>query len=86
MTLGAFMRENRCKINENCRELLDQMRYFTGRDSDKDDLIDAASMIFSTVETFSQFYWYKPQGMKQNFGYTFQELFKEKEYSRKDVS
>ncbi len=76
MTLGAFMREGRCRICESCHSLLDQMRYFTGRDSDKDDLIDAASMIFSTVESFSQYYWYQPQGMEKKFGFTFRELFK----------
>ena len=77
MTLGAFMREGRCKIRESCTGLLDQMRYFTGRDSDKDDLIDAASMIFSTVESFSQYYWYQPQGMQQpKWSMTFRDLFK----------
>lgn len=77
MTLGAFMRESRCKINENCKDLLDQMHYFTGRESDKDDLIDAASMLFNTIETFSQYYWFQPQGMKPTLGLTFQDLFKD---------
>jgi hypothetical protein len=89
MTLGAFMREGRAKISENCKELLDQMHYFTGRESDKDDLIDAASMLFSTIETFSQFYWFQPQEMRQPaWGYSFQELFKPKipEWDEKFVS
>lgn len=73
------MREGRCKIRESCTMLRDQMGYFTGRDSDKDDLIDAASMIFSTVESFSQYYWYQPQGMTPKFGFTFKDLFKPKE-------
>lgn len=83
MTLGAFMRNGRCKINENCTEMLDQMRYFTGRESDKDDLIDAASMLFSTIETFSQYYWTAPEN-KRKFGYTFQDLFKEETPSWED--
>ncbi len=80
MTLGAFMREGRCKIQESCVALLDQMRYFTGRDSDKDDLIDAASMIFQTVESFSHYYWYQPQDMEQpKYAMSFRELFKPEE-------
>lgn len=78
MTLGAFMRNGRCKISEGCTDLLDQMRYFTGRESDKDDLIDAASMLFSTIETFSTFYWTSPES-KKKFGMTFEELFKPEE-------
>jgi hypothetical protein len=81
MTLGAFMRESRCRIAESCKDLLDQMHYFTGRDSDKDDLIDAASMLFSTIETFSQYYWYQPQQLREKYSYTFQDLFKPKQVS-----
>jgi hypothetical protein len=82
LTFGAFVREGRCHIHENCTQLLEQMRYFTGREMDKDDLVDAASMLFQTIETFSQFYWFKPQGLAPaSFGYTFQDLFKPHESS-----
>lgn len=60
-SLGAFVRDGRCKIVErNCKELITQMDMYTGKGSDDDDVIDSASMIFSCVETFAQHYWYQP--------------------------
>jgi hypothetical protein len=43
--LGPLVRENKIRIHESCTELLDQMDRFTGRETDKDDLIDSLSMI-----------------------------------------
>lgn len=74
MTFGAFVREGRCHISTNCIGLLDQMRFYTGQERDKDDLIDAASMLFSTIESFAQYYWYKPQF--KNTPFTFFDLFR----------
>jgi len=68
-SLGSFIRDGRCRIIErNCKELITQMDMYTGKDSDDDDVIDSASMIFSCVETFSQYYWYKPNFGDQPWG------------------
>jgi hypothetical protein len=63
-TFGAFIRDGKCRIKETCSELLTEMGMYSGKDSDEDNLVDAASMIFSCVENFAQHYWVEPQFRK----------------------
>jgi len=43
--------------------------------SGKDDLVDAASMLFSVVETFSYRYWQNPLGIIKRGYMAFEKLF-----------
>ena len=52
-TLGSFVKEGRVFIHESCMDLMAQMDKFNKNYSGKDDLVDAASMIFQIVEVFS---------------------------------
>ena len=52
-TLGAFVKEGKVKIHESCIDLMAQMDRFNKNYSGKDDLVDAASMIFQIVDMFS---------------------------------
>ena len=52
-TLGAFVKEGKVKIHESCVELMDQMGRFNRNYTGKDDLVDAAAMIFQLVDIFS---------------------------------
>jgi len=52
-TLGAFVKEGKVKIHESCIDLMAQMDRFNKNYAGKDDLVDAASMIFQIVDMFS---------------------------------
>lgn len=52
-TLGAFVKEGKVKIHESCVDLMAQMDRFNKNYSGKDDLVDAAAMIFQLVDIFS---------------------------------
>jgi hypothetical protein len=51
-TLGSYVRQGKCQINVRCTSLLQQMEYINPNYTGKDDLVDAVSMMFPTVETF----------------------------------
>lgn len=54
LTLGAFVRSGHVQIVESkCRELIQQMDIFTGKGNEKDDVVDAASMLFPLVGEFA---------------------------------
>jgi len=74
-TLGAFVREGKLYINERCTDLLHEMDHFTGKGNEKDNLVDATSMIFSIVENFAFQYWAEPQNFQT--GMTFLDLYKD---------
>ena len=61
LSLGAAMREGKVHLNDRCKDLMLEMEFFTGRDGDKDNLVDAASMLFMVCPAFSQHYWLEPQ-------------------------
>ena len=52
-TLGSFVKEGKVKIHEHCVDLIGQMNRFNKNYNGKDDLVDAASMIFQLVDIFS---------------------------------
>ena len=52
-TLGAFVKEDKVKIHETCIDLMNQMDHFNKNYSGKDDLVDAAAMIFTIADQFS---------------------------------
>jgi len=52
-TLGSFVKEGKAFIHESCIDLMQQMDRFNKNYTGKDDLVDAASMIFQLVEVFS---------------------------------
>lgn len=52
-TLGAFVKEGKVKIHESCIDLMAQMDKFNKNYNGKDDLVDAAAMIFQLVDIFS---------------------------------
>ena len=59
-------------------DLMHQMSLYNKNYSGKDDLVDALSMVFSIVETFSYRYWKQPLGIIKRGFYTIEELFKKK--------
>lgn len=75
MTLGAFIREGKLHINERCIELLREMDTFTGKGAEKDNLVDAAAMILSVIDTFAYRYWVKAS-YGNTYGLTFLDIFK----------
>ena len=52
-TLGAFVKEGRVHIHESCIDLMAQMDRFNKNYNGKDDLVDAAAMIFQIADNFS---------------------------------
>jgi hypothetical protein len=52
-TLGSFVKEGKVKIHESCVDLMAQMDKFNKNYAGKDDLVDAAAMIFTIADTFS---------------------------------
>jgi hypothetical protein len=52
-TLGAFVKEGKVKIHESCVDLMAQMDKFNKNYSGKDDLVDAAAMVFQLVDMFA---------------------------------
>lgn len=78
-TLGAFIRARTVFISEYCRELLAEMEHFTGKGKEKDNLVDAASMLFQLIDGFS-FRYFKPKNFgPKTYGEMFDRLFKEQE-------
>ena len=53
LSLGSFVRRGQVQILEGpCRELVLQMDTFTGKGNERDDVVDAASMLFPLVKHF----------------------------------
>jgi hypothetical protein len=76
LTLGSFVRSNRMAIKSNLTDLMTQMQLYNRNYSGKDDLVDACSMIFSVVDTFSFKYWKEPLGILKQGIITFETLFR----------
>lgn len=60
LSFGAFIREGRLWIREDCRDLKRQMSVYSGRKSDNDDLLDAVALLFYLHDRFAQHYWIEP--------------------------
>lgn len=73
LSLGAALREGKVSINEKCTALMREMEFFTGQGNEKDNLVDAASMLFMVCPTFAQHYWTDVKTKRNPFG--FKELF-----------
>lgn len=78
LTLGSFVRSNRLAINQRLTDLMTQMQLYNRNYSGKDDLVDAASMLFSVIETFSYRYWKNPLGIVRKGIITLETLFPKK--------
>ncbi len=78
LTLGSFVRGGKIKIKNTLVDLMHQMSLYNKNYSGKDDLVDALSMVFSIVETFSYRYWKQPLGIIKRGFYTIEDLFKKK--------
>lgn len=76
LTLGAFIREGKFLINERCIDLLGEMDSFTGKGNERDNLVDAAAMIFSVIDQFSYRYWVKSSYLGGDMR-TFFDIFKD---------
>ena len=57
MTLGSFIRQGKVLIHDSCTELIRQMDSFTGKGKEKDDVVDAASMLFAVIDGFARHNW-----------------------------
>jgi hypothetical protein len=75
LTLGAFMREGKLVIKETLSDILAQLGSFTGRGNEEDDIVDAASMVFSIVDKLAGQYWFVPEGFSRP-AQTFMDIFK----------
>lgn len=51
-TLGAFLRQGKLRIHESCRDLIAEMDTFTGMGNEKDNIVDAASMLIALIGDF----------------------------------
>ncbi len=49
-SLGAHMRAGKVKILESCREIILELDTYTGKGNEKDNIIDAASMLFEVMD------------------------------------
>jgi len=58
-SFGSFVRGGKCKIKEDCYDLLRQMELITPNYEGHDDLVDACSMIFPLVDSYSFRYYTK---------------------------
>lgn len=77
--MGSFIRGGKLKIKSSLVDLMHQMSLYNKNYNGKDDLVDALSMLFSIVDTFSYRYWREPLGIIKRGFYTIEELFKKKE-------
>jgi len=59
-SFGSFVRSGKCFIKEDCYDLLRQMELITPNYEGHDDLVDACSMIFPLVDSYSFRYYTKP--------------------------
>lgn len=73
LTLGSFCRQRNYFVSEHCRDLLKEMDHFTGKGNEKDNLVDAASMVFQLMDGFAYKYWNTQYSSKSG---TYEELFK----------
>jgi hypothetical protein len=78
-TLGSFVRGARCRINENCTDLIREMDMFTGKGKEQDNLVDAASLLFPTIDSFGANTL--AQSAAEYVGMTIKDIFK-KSHSR----
>jgi hypothetical protein len=66
LTLGAFVREGKVHIKDDQIDIIHEMDFFTGKGKEKDNLVDAGSMIFYVIEDFNYGYMQrlnlKPKG------------------------
>jgi hypothetical protein len=49
-TLGQAARNHQISVNKKCQDLIYEMDHFTGKGKEKDDLVDAAAMIFAVLD------------------------------------
>ena len=49
-----------------CQDLIRQMDVFTGRGKEEDDIVDAASMLFATIDEFYDKYWVVQSNYKRH--------------------
>jgi hypothetical protein len=83
LTMGAFVREGKLSVHKSCTGLIQQMEMFTGKDGDTDDQVDAASMLFYTIEKFSMQYWKEPLfSKKKSYELTLEEKLNGKRKSK----
>ena len=86
LTLGAFVREGKVLVRSDQIDLLHEMDYFTGKGKEKDNLVDAAAMLFYIIEDFNYGYMHrlnvKPRGSfydifkdSQDDGYKWRDVF-----------
>ena len=78
-TLGGFVREGKFLVSERCSDLIHEMDHFTGKGNEKDNLVDACSMLFAVIENFSHKYWWRPVPENFQYGWTFMDLTKDEE-------
>lgn len=78
LTVGSFIRSGKLRIKSNQTDLMYQMGLYNKNYTGKDDLVDALSMLFSIVDTFSYRYWREPLGIIKKGFFTIEELFKKK--------
>jgi hypothetical protein len=77
-TLGSWVKQNKCWIHKSCVNLIDQMGRFNKNYTGRDDLVDAAAMIFQIVDIFSYRFYTKEEFKHEPKGYfTFEETFGE---------
>jgi hypothetical protein len=65
-------------IKSNLTDLMTQMQLYNRNYSGKDDLVDACSMLFSVIDTFSFRYWSQPLGLVRKGMMTLETIFKKK--------
>jgi hypothetical protein len=86
LTLGSFVREGKVHIKSDQYDLIHEMDFFTGKGKEKDNLVDAASMLFYVIEDFNYGYMQrlnlKPKGTffdifqdSKEDGYKWREVF-----------
>lgn len=56
LTLGSFVREGKVRIRQDQFDLIHEMDFFTGKGKEKDNLVDAAAMLFYLIEDFNYGY------------------------------
>lgn len=78
--LGAMCRQGKCVVRSTQADLLRQMDFFTGHGKEKDDIIDAANMLFSLTPTYAAYYQDREEGNIKT-GRTILDLARKKTYS-----
>jgi hypothetical protein len=76
-TIGPWVRTGKLLIKSSCTQLIEQMDTYSGRGDERDDLIDALSMVFMSINNYNYSYQTRMDNLPgSHVGRTFFDLYR----------